>query len=117
MGQLHAIAPRLAVADLDRSFEFYTGTLGFEGNGSDVESGFVIVSRDAVELQLIMIDEHHPSGKFTVWLSVEDAVGEFRSLGNNVEVEWGPEDFEYGRTEFAVLDPDGHRLIFSSPLG
>ena len=116
MGRLNAVEPRLPVVDLEHSFRFYTETLGFAGDGADASSGFVIVRRDAVAIQLVHADEHHPSGRFTIWVSVNDAHGEHRTRHDDVEVEWGPEDFPYGRSEFAILDPDGHRVIFSSAL-
>lgn len=117
MGRLNSVEPRLPVADLERSFRFYTETLGFGGDLTEVATGFVIVRRDAVTIQLVRADVHHPSGKFTVWISVDDAVREHGSLSAEADIEWGPEEFDYGRTEFAILDPDGHRLIFSSPTG
>ena len=68
MGRLNSVEPRLPVADLQRSFRFYTETLGFVGDSVDAPSGFAIVRRDAVAVQLLRVDEHHPSGKFTIWV-------------------------------------------------
>ena len=115
--QLHAIEPRLPVADLARSRAFYAEVLGF--HAPDLEPGedpnFTIVRRDAVAVQLVKADAHHPAAPFTVWIRVDDAGAEHARLAGRARVEWGPEVYEYGCREFAILDPDGHRIIFSSP--
>lgn len=114
MTRIYAVEPRLPVSDVPRSREFY-GELGFRPGSEPGSDGFLIMVRDSARIQLIATDAHHPPGPFTVWLAVDDVDRELARLGERVTIEWGPEDYEYGRREFAVLDPDGHRLIFSSP--
>ncbi len=112
-----AIQPRLPVASLLPSFRFYRDVLGFRGAEGEPEESdvFAILQRDRVGLQLIVASDDHPAGRFTVWIEVVDAAVEHERLKGLVAVEWGPEVYAYGCREFAVLDPDGHRIIFSSP--
>ena len=51
----------------------------------------------------------------TVWIQVADCLAEHARIKGHAPIEWGPEVYWYGCREFAVLDPDGHRIIFSSP--
>jgi catechol 2,3-dioxygenase-like lactoylglutathione lyase family enzyme len=111
------IQPRLPVARLGLSYRFYHDVLGFRC--TDVEpgdaDGFAILERDGVGLQLVAASADHPPGRMTIWIGVQDAQAEHVRLKDRTTVEWGPEVYWYGRREFAVLDPDGHRIIFSSP--
>ena len=117
MTRLLTIEPRLPVSNLKASCRFYCDNLGFSCPSGDpsTEEGFLILGRDGVRLQFVMADEHHPAARLTIWLGVEDARVEHDRLKNRTRIEWGPEVYWYGCREFAVLDPDGHRIIFSSP--
>jgi hypothetical protein len=111
------IQPRLPVSGLGRAYRFYHEILGFAcENGEPAETdGFAIMQRDGVGLQLVIASEDHPAGRLTIWIHVEDAQTEHQRLKDKVAIEWGPEVYWYGCREFAVMDPDGHRIIFSSP--
>ncbi len=117
MTKLLDIVPRLPLSDIAESYKFYCGFPGLSSADADTASNksFMILKKDDVRLQLVEADSHHPLGTMTVWLAVEDASSGFHRLENQVTVEWGPEDYWYGLREFAVLYPDGHREIFSSP--
>jgi hypothetical protein len=111
------IQPRLPVTALRVSYQFYHGVLGFDcPNGEPSESEhFAILQRDSVGLQLVTASPDHPVGRMTIWIQVADTLAEHERIRGRVPVEWGPEVYWYGCREFAVLDPDGHRIIFSSP--
>lgn len=111
------IQPRLPVAALVASYRFYRDVLGFAcENGEPAESdGFAILQRDEVGLQLVTASSDHPTGRMTVWIEVSDCLKEHERIKGRAAIEWGPEVYWYGCREFAVLDPDGHRIIFSSP--
>lgn len=115
--RLFEIEPRMPVASLAAAYAFYVGVLGFHSDGGAPrdDAVFVILERDGVKLQLIAADSHHPLGKLTLWCGVEDAAAEHQRISSLAPIEWGPEVYWYGCREFAVLDPDGHRIIFSSP--
>ena len=110
------IQPRLPVATFGVSYKFYRDVLGFECAGEEPgdADGFAILKRDGVGLQLVTASADHPAGRMTIWISVQDAQAEYERLKGRTEIEWGPEVYWYGCREFAVLDPDGHRIIFSS---
>jgi len=111
------IETRLPVSSLKASWRFYCELLTFrlsDGEPNEKDT-FVILERDGVRLQLVLADEDHPFGRMTIWLGVEDAAAEHERLKSRTAIEWGPEVYWYGCREFAVLDPDGHRVIFSSP--
>jgi catechol 2,3-dioxygenase-like lactoylglutathione lyase family enzyme len=112
-----AIQPRLPVTNLRASYRFYHEVLGFvcqDGEPSESEV-FAILQRDRVGLQLVTAGSDHPGGRMTIWIQVADSAAEYERIKDKASVEWGPEVYWYGCREFAVLDPDGHRVIFSSP--
>ncbi len=113
------IQPRLPVTALLPSCRFYREVLGFNcAAGEPSESdGFAILQRDGIGLQLVTASADTPAGRMTVWIHVADALAEHERIKDLASVEWGPEVYWYGCREFAVLDPDGHRIIFSSPTG
>lgn len=111
-----SIAPRLPVADLQRSVDYYSSVLGFRSEDPNPElSEFAILCRDNCQLQLIKADRWHPPGHFTIWLQVAEVLALHSKLASLTPIEWGPEEFPYGRREFAVLDSNGHRVILSEP--
>ena len=117
MTPLLAIEPRLPVFNLKASYRFYHDVLGFapaQGEPNEAD-GFAILIRNGVRLQLVKADQHHPPGRMTIWLRVEDAEEEHDRVQDQAVIEWGPEVYWYGCREFAILDPDGHRIIFCSP--
>jgi catechol 2,3-dioxygenase-like lactoylglutathione lyase family enzyme len=118
MPSIKSIEVRLDVANVPRSAQFYAAILGFEvGTLWPEESPqFAILSRDGLRLQLGQSESdstatHLPTS--TLWLDVEE-IGAFLSqIREDVNVEWGPEVYWYGRCEFAFRDPDGHLVILS----
>lgn len=117
MSRLQAIQPRLAVASISASCRFYREALDFDcgvQNPSDSD-GFVIVQRDGFGIQLVLAGSGQTVAAATVWVQVADAAAEHERVKSLAAIEWGPEVYWYGCREFAVLDPDGHRVIFSSP--
>lgn len=60
-----------------------------------------------MSVQLVQADEHHPAGRFTIWIDARKLDTEHRRVITQAQVEWGP--------EVAVLDPDQHRVIISEP--
>lgn len=110
--RFHAIEPRLPVRDFRTSLDFYVDVLGFEQQGGE-EPDFALLRKDRIGLQIVRAGKHHPFGAMTVWIDCDSVLGIHEALRSRCVVEWGPEVYWYGRREFAVLDPDGHRIIFS----
>jgi catechol 2,3-dioxygenase-like lactoylglutathione lyase family enzyme len=109
--------PRLPVANLERSIQFYVGQLGFHIGSLWPEEAptFALLIRDDVCVQFYAADADtcEPTGHGTLSFDVDEADRLHAALCERVAVEWGPEVYWYGRREFAIRDPDGFRLIFS----
>lgn len=114
------VEPRLAARDLAASMDFYTRRLGFECVSSWPEENpaFAILRRDGVGLQLSAEDSTSAGaaagGGSTVWFDVDDVRALHERLrADDVEIEWGPEVYGYGRRELGLRDPAGNLVILS----
>jgi catechol 2,3-dioxygenase-like lactoylglutathione lyase family enzyme len=113
------VAPRLPVADLDRTITFYTELLRFDCGALWPEHSptFAILDRDQINVQFEVAAAGTSIGNATLSFDVEDALAVKEMLGGRVPIEWGPEVYWYGRREFAIRDPDGYVIIFSEETG
>lgn len=118
MARFLDVVPRIPVADLARSIAFYNATLGFTVGARWPDDGptFAILGRDAASMQLYVPDGTRPVGETMLNVEVTDTLGVHASLPADTTVEWGPEDFWYGRREFAMRDPDGHLVIVTQDI-
>lgn len=113
---IKSAAPRLPVADLRRSLEFYSTLLGFRTLDLRPENypTEALVSKNDAHLRLVAESEPggDPRGEATVTIRVDNATGLHGLLAAKVEIEeslgWSPD----GRRYFAFRDPDGHRIVF-----
>lgn len=110
----------LAVADLDASRRFYIDKLGFvEEMRVD---GWSFLRRGACRLRLgdcpgIKPISDSPDHSWFAYLHVRDAMrlyGEF--VGNGVEIWHTLADQPWGMREFAIVTPDGHRIVFGEQI-
>ncbi len=110
----------LAVNDLETSKRFYVDTLGFTEDMS-VE-GWSFLSRGACHLRIgdcpgilpmATVSDH----SWFAYLHVVDAEALYDEfVARNVEV-WHPlGDKPWGMREFAIVTPDGHRIVFGQQL-
>lgn len=122
-----AMTTNLMVASVDRSIEFYQGTLGFEVAasvpGKKGELQFAIVVKDGLNLMMQerenLIEEYpvlgtdavHPS--VTLYILVDDFDGLYARLSSTGPIEADVHTSFYGTREFAVTDPDGYVLTFA----
>jgi catechol 2,3-dioxygenase-like lactoylglutathione lyase family enzyme len=110
----------LAVNDLEASKRFYSEKLGFSEEFS-IE-GWSFLSRGACNLRL----GHCPDAKpmlasqdhsWFAYLHVRDASGFYEeTLRNGVEIWHKLEDKPWGIREFAIVTPDGHRIVFGEEI-
>ena len=120
MSEILASTFVLAVNDLEASRRYYTEKLGF---AEDLRvDGWSFLSRGACKLRLGHCPDARPMSEardhsWFAYLQVRDASGLYREiLGNGVEI-WHPlADKPWGMREFAVVTPDGHRLVFGERL-
>ena len=113
MFDARTLEPRLPIKDMERSLEFYHGLLLFELDTLSEHSQLSILKRGNVGIQLILQDKYHPLNPFTIWIDGVNVMDEYNRLAPHAEIEWGPNVYSYGRREFAIFDPDLHRIIFS----
>ncbi len=112
--QAISIEPRLPVTDLKTSLDFYRRLFNIEDEGSVMESdGFAIIRNKKIGIQLVTHSSDHPLSQNTIWINFPGVSNLYDKIKDNFIVEWGPEVYAYGRLEFAVLDPDRNRIIFS----
>lgn len=110
----------LAVRDLAASKKFYLEKLGFTED-FNVE-GWAFLSRGACRLRLGHCPDAVPMSKnqdhsWFAYLHVLDAADLYaETVRKGVDI-WHPlADKPWGMREFAVVTPDGHRIVFGEQL-
>jgi catechol 2,3-dioxygenase-like lactoylglutathione lyase family enzyme len=110
----------LAVNDLDASRKFYGEKLGFAEDFS--VAGWSFLSRGACKLRIGHCPEAQPISRsqdhsWFAYLRVRDAAGLYQEfVKQNVEIWHKLQDKSWGMREFAVVTPDGHRIVFGEEL-
>lgn len=110
----------LAVNDLHESKKFYVEKLGFAEDLS--VDGWSFLSRGACKLRIgdcpdIQPMSDAPDHSWFAYLHVQDAqrlYDEF--VKNGVEIWHRLADQPWGMREFAIVTPDGHRIVFGEKL-
>ena len=106
----------LAVNDLDASKAFYLEKLGFAEDFC--VDGWAFLSRGACKLRLGHCPDAVPMSKaqdhsWFAYLHVEDAAGLYEeTVERGVEIWHELADKPWGMREFAIVTPDGHRIVF-----
>jgi catechol 2,3-dioxygenase-like lactoylglutathione lyase family enzyme len=135
--KFNALIPEFAVTDIGDSLAFYVDRLGFRIDFERQVEGFAFISLGGAQLMLDQIDLgrtfetavlEHPLGRgcnlmIEIAQSTLDAM--LSSLADAgielflpVEERWYAQDAkENGVRQFAVTDPDGYLLRFSSGIG
>lgn len=110
----------LAVLDLERSRRFYIEQLGFT---EDLRvEGWSFLRRGACRLRLGHCPDAVPMSRcpdhsWFAYLHVDDAAALHRELvERGVEIWHALRDTPWGMREFAILTPDGHRIVFGERL-
>jgi catechol 2,3-dioxygenase-like lactoylglutathione lyase family enzyme len=110
----------LAVTDLTASTNFYVDKLGFT---EDLRvDGWSFLSRGACKLRLGHCADAVPMSRLQdhswfAYLHVSDAAGLYQEvLKKGVEIWHKLGDKPWGMREFAVVTPDGHRIVFGERL-
>jgi catechol 2,3-dioxygenase-like lactoylglutathione lyase family enzyme len=110
----------LAVKDLAASRKFYIEKLGFvEDLAVD---GWAFLRRGACQLRLGHCPEaipmsQAPDHSWFAYLHVRDAAGFYaETVKHGVEIWHKLADKPWGMREFAIVTPDGHRIVFGEKL-
>ena len=110
----------LAVNDLTTSKQFYMEKLGFAEDFS-VE-GWAFLSRGACKLRLGHCPDAVPMSQaqdhsWFAYLHVEQAAALYAEVVENGVAIWHPiADKPWGMREFAIVTPDGHRIVFGERM-
>jgi MerR family transcriptional regulator, thiopeptide resistance regulator len=126
---LPPVVPLLVYRDIERAHEFLVRAFGFEPGliertpDGDVVHGEVHAGDQVIWLHRVVQDagwvsaEGMPTtGELVVRVDDVDAHCEHaRAAG--VEIEYGPQDQDYGVREYGARDLEGRRWCFVKPLG
>jgi catechol 2,3-dioxygenase-like lactoylglutathione lyase family enzyme len=110
----------LAVNDLAVSKRFYMEKLGFAEDFS-VE-GWAFLSRGACHLRIGDCPDAVPMSRtqdhsWCAYLHISDAAALYAEyVRNDVEIWHRIGDKPWGMREFAIVTPDGHRIVFGETL-
>jgi catechol 2,3-dioxygenase-like lactoylglutathione lyase family enzyme len=110
----------LAVNDLDASTKFYCEKLGFSEEFR-VE-GWSFLSRGACKLRIGHCPDAQPISRcqdhsWFAYLHVRDVSGFYQDvMKQNVEIWHELDDKPWRMREFAVVTPDGHRIVFGEQI-
>lgn len=120
---LHALTPMLRTWDLPGTLAFYIDTLGFACASGGADAGWVMLSRDGVELMVSAPNAHlddaagirAPAFTGSFYFRTDDVDRWWTALRDKARVCYPIEDFAYGMREFAVYDNNGYLLQFGQP--
>ena len=110
----------LAVNDIAVSKRFYVEKLGFTDDLS--VDGWAFLSRGACKLRLGHCPDAKPMTQaqdhsWFAYLHVRDAADLYaEAQRNGVEIWHRLADKPWGMREFAIVTPDGHRIVFGEAL-
>lgn len=110
----------LSVNDLAASKRFYVDKLGFAEDMT--VDGWTFLSRGACKLRLGHCPDALPMSKapdhsWFAYLHVRDAAGLYEeTVARRVEIWHKLADTPWGMREFAIVTPDGHRIVFGERL-
>ncbi len=120
MSEILASTFVLAVTDLAASKKFYLEKLGFTEEFS--VDGWVFLSHGACKLRLGHCPDAMPMSQaqdhsWFAYLHVRDAAGLYEeTIKNGVEIWHKLADKPWAMREFAIVTPDGHRIVFGESL-
>jgi uncharacterized glyoxalase superfamily protein PhnB len=107
---------------LVRAFGFTPGSVHRDGGGravhGEVRAGHLVIwlHRAAAELRMAS-PRSLPAASSGLVVFVDDVDAHYeRSRAEGARVEGEPEDKPYGQREYGVIDPEGHRWWFATPL-
>ena len=126
MFKASALTASITVADIRKSMAWYRDVLGFEVQQEFEREGAVrAVALQAGDVRILLNQEDGAKGwdrkkgegislQFITSGSVDDIAARVKASGSTIDSE--PGDMPWGMRMFRLRDPDGFKLVFSSPL-
>ena len=114
----------LTVSDFPRSLAWYTKVLGFTKSRDFEREGVVTgAALSAGDVELSLNQDDGKKGKrvlgqgfsmrLTTEQSIDDVAARVKAAGGKLDTE--PADMPWGSRIFTIFDPDGYKLVVSSP--
>jgi uncharacterized glyoxalase superfamily protein PhnB len=126
------VAPILGCRDVRATAHYFRDALGFhldpdtgvfEGVDANEGAVYAIVDRDGVRIHLQIRRRDVFAGpreriESDVYVYVGDSDALYAEYaGKSVTIVRPIENAPYGYRDFAIEDPEGHRIVFGSPIG
>jgi uncharacterized glyoxalase superfamily protein PhnB len=113
---MKSLVPMLQTNDIAATRKWYKEVLGFRCVSAQNDD-WCRLERDDVAL-MFMRNAHlgTPHATGTQYIHVDDIHVLWESIKTQCSAEWGPQQMDYGLTEFAVKDPNGYLLSFGQAL-
>jgi len=119
MERMKQLTPMLQTMDMRKTLDFYGKILDFKLVGSWPEANPVwcMLERDGARI-MFMVNEHvgEPRLTGTLYIETTDVMALYHRISGRVDVQWGPEVYEYGMHEFAIKDCNGYTISFGQPV-
>ena len=115
----------LSVSDMKKSVEFYSKIPNFKivYGGTDSKFTSFMIEDTAKSYLNLRLNETHSTDSSRIIFYVDDIDELFDYMKNDETVlelgklESNPQDATWGERFFHVLDPDGYKLSFATPIG
>ena len=118
--KLLGLSPMLWTKHLNLTVGFYTNILKFNCDELNEKMGFASLSRDNVQMMLVVPKQHadFKETQFTgsVYIHTDDVEKIWKELKDKVEVIYPIDNFEHGMREFAIYDNNKYRIIFGQEI-
>ena len=117
-------AVTLLISDMKKSVNFYSKIPNFEivYGGSDSQFTSFLIDNIAMSYLNLKLDKTHSTDFGRIIFYVDDVDKFFTYMQNDQTIsilgklESKPQDATWGERFFHVLDPDGYRLSFATPI-
>jgi hypothetical protein len=118
--KLLGLAPMLWTKHLNLTVGFYTNILKFSCDELNEKLGFASLSRDNVQIMLV-VPKQHPEFKETqftgsIYINTDDVEKIWNELKDKAEVVYPIDNFEHGMREFAIYDCNRYTIQFGQEI-
>lgn len=117
---LTTIHPKLPMRDKKSTKDFYINQLGFKELGSADFEGYLMVTKNLIEIHFFEFKELVPANNYgQVYIRVENINDYYQSLLKKkvgIHPQGSLQIKPWGQIEFSILDPDSNLLTFGESL-